>query len=73
MFKKFNEHLIENRKEQYYTALMECQKNRNTKDEYIDKWMVFFLNSLKKDLQYLVKNKIINKIGERKSTIYTVS
>ena len=122
------EHLIENRKEQYYTALMECQKNRNTKDEHIDKWMVFFLNSLKlltiklnlkignteskpiylnerqqkiksflledqpckigdisknlsdisintlkKDLQYLVKHKIINKIGERKSTIYTVS
>ncbi|MEA1934816.1 MAG: Fic family protein [Thermodesulfobacteriota bacterium] len=122
------EHLIENRKEQYYTALMECQKNRNTKYEHIDQWMVFFLNSLKlltiklnlkisnteskpiylnerqqkiksflfknqpckigdiskylvdisintlkKDLQYLVKNKIINKIGERKSTIYTVS
>jgi len=41
------EHLIEKRKEQYYTALMECQKNRNTKDEQIDKWMVFFLNSLK--------------------------
>ena len=122
------EHLIENRKEQYYTALIECQKSRNTEDEHIDKWMLFFLNSLKlltiklnlkindtevkpiylnerqqkvklfiienqpckvgdisknfsdisintlkKDLQYLVKNKIINKFGERKSTIYTVS
>jgi Fic family protein len=41
------EHLIENRKEQYYAALMECQKNRNTENEKIDKWMLFFLNSLK--------------------------
>ncbi|MDZ7724623.1 MAG: Fic family protein [candidate division KSB1 bacterium] len=122
------EHLIENRKEQYYAALMECQKNRNTKDEQLDKWMLFFLNSLKlltiklniklsstkikqiylnerqqkiktyilenqpckigdinkhfseisintlkKDLQYLVKNKMINKQGERKATIYFAS
>ena len=121
------EHLIENRKNQYYAALMECQKKRNTKKEQIDKWIVFFLNSLKtltvklnlkisnnklipiylnerqkniklfitenypckisdiskrmteisintikKDLQYLVKNQIINKIGERKSTIYII-
>jgi len=122
------EHLVENRKEQYYAALMECQKNRNTKDEQIDSWMLFFLNSLKiltiklnlkinnteskqiylnerqqkiksfllenqpckigdinknfsdisintlkKDLQYLVNNGIFTKHGERKSTIYTVS
>ena len=122
------EHLIENKKEQYYAALIECQKNRNTKDEQLDKWMLFFLNSLKlltiklniklssterrqiylnerqqkikayilenqpckigdinryfseisintlkKDLQYLVKNKIINKQGERKATIYFAS
>ena len=121
------EHLIENRKEKYYTALMECQKDRNTGNERPDKWMLFFLNSLKllsiklnlklgnteskqiyindrqqkikayilenqpckigdinkhfpeiyintlkKDLQYLAKNKIINKQGERKATIYTV-
>jgi len=120
------EHIIENRKEEYYAALMECQKNRYTNKEKIDKWVTFFLNSLKiltvklnlkitnknstpvylndrqksiktfisknypckisdvsknlseisintikKDLQYLVKNKIIKKIGERKSTIYT--
>ncbi|MFZ5516482.1 MAG: Fic family protein [Candidatus Zhuqueibacterota bacterium] len=121
------EHLIENRKEQYYAALMECQKNRNTENEHLDKWILFFLNSLKlltvkltiklgdtegkhiyindrqqriksfilenqpckigdidkyfseisintlkKDLQFLVKNKIITKHGERKSTIYSI-
>ncbi len=122
------EHLIENRKNQYYAALMECQKNRKIKDEHTDKWMLFFLdslklltikldlkmsnvetqrvylnkrqqniksfllenqpckvgdinknfpdisiNTLKKDLQYLVKNKIITKVGERKATIYMIS
>jgi Fic family protein len=122
------EQLIENSKEQYYAALMECQKNRNTDDERLDKWIVFFLNSLqvltiklnlklhsvddrpvylnerqkkiilfitesqpckvgdidkkfsdisintlKKDLRFLVKKRIINKYGERKSTIYTVA
>ncbi len=41
------EHLIENRKERYYAALMECQRKRNTEDERIDTWMLFFLNALK--------------------------
>ena len=119
------EHLIENRKLQYYAALMECQKTRNTNHENIDKWILFFLDSLellikklelkvqdsnskqiylnkrqekiynfieqngpckigdinkhftelsintiKKDLQYLTKNNVILKYGERKGTIY---
>ena len=41
------EHIIENRKERYYAALMECQRKRNTEEERIDTWMLFFLNALK--------------------------
>jgi Fic family protein len=41
------EHIIENRKERYYAALMECQRKKNTEDERIDTWMLFFLNTLK--------------------------
>lgn len=41
------EHIIENRKERYYAALMECQRQRNTEEERIDTWMLFFLNALK--------------------------
>ncbi|WP_446009907.1 Fic family protein [Candidatus Electrothrix sp.] len=41
------EHIIENRKERYYAALMECQRKRNTDEERVDTWMVFFLNALK--------------------------
>lgn len=121
------EHLIENRKSQYYSTLMECQKTRNTNHENIDRWILFFLDSLellikkleskvnnsgakliylnkrqetihayieqngpckigdinqhftaisintiKKDLQYLVKNNIILKFGERKGTFYNI-
>ncbi|RWX51489.1 Fic/DOC family protein [Candidatus Electrothrix marina] len=41
------EHIIENRKERYYAALMECQRKRNTEKECVDTWMLFFLNALK--------------------------
>jgi len=41
------EHIIENRKERYYAALMECQRKRNTEEERVDTWMLFFLNALK--------------------------
>ena len=41
------EHIIENRKERYYAALMECQRKRNTEEECVDTWMLFFLNALK--------------------------
>jgi len=40
------EHIIENRKEAYYKALMEGQKNRNKKEERIDQWILFFLDCL---------------------------
>jgi len=40
------EHIIEERKKEYYQALMEGQKNRYKKSEKIDLWVLFFLDSL---------------------------
>lgn len=37
---------IEKRKKEYYNALMSGQKNRGTAEEKIDKWIVFFLETL---------------------------
>ena len=122
------EHVIENRKNQYYAALMECQKDRNSSNETIGAWMLFFLdslnslskrlekktekladrsiylnerqrkirefllvhepckisdikkdfpdlsiNTLKKDMQYLVKNGIVEKLGQRKGSYYQIN
>ncbi len=120
------EHLIEERKKDYYTALMECQQNRYTDNEKADKWIIFFLdsiknlsekleikikdtsltksiylnerqkqimsfveknelckigdihrsfsdisiNTLKKDMKYLVENNLLDKTGQRKGSIY---
>ncbi|NLA25298.1 MAG: Fic family protein [Bacteroidales bacterium] len=41
------ENHIEQNKKTYYKALMSGQKNRGTKNERIDFWMIFFLESLK--------------------------
>lgn len=41
------ENHIEQHKKAYYEALMEGQKNRNTDEEQISKWLIFFLDSLK--------------------------
>ena len=41
----FENHIEQNKKE-YYEALMTGQKNRGTKAELIDTWLIFFLNSL---------------------------
>lgn len=40
------ENYIEQNKKDYYEALMSGQKNRGTKAELIDKWLIFFLDSL---------------------------
>ena len=40
------EHLIENKKEEYYKALMSGQKNRYQPDEQIDEWTIYFLDRL---------------------------
>lgn len=40
------EHIIEERKENYYRALMEGQKNRYKEEEKIDGWILFFLDCM---------------------------
>lgn len=40
------EHVVESKKEAYYRALMEGQKNRYSERERIDRWTLFFLESL---------------------------
>lgn len=41
------ENHIEQNKKKYYEALMTGQKNRGTENDRIDKWLLFFLESLK--------------------------
>lgn len=119
------ENLIEQKKKEYYKALMNAQKHRYSKKELIKDWMLFFLsaleiliirfekkydlfketggysndrqkkivafikktklakisdiqnnfqdipmNTLKKDVLYLLQNSLIGKIGKFKATIY---
>lgn len=121
------ENLIEQKRKTYYEALMDGQKDRNSEKERIDKWMLFFLqslealihrleqkydvfktkggylnerqkkvkefitsnqpiklsdlaksmpeisvNTLKKDLQYMKTEQIIESIGKNKGTVYIV-
>jgi len=40
------ENLIEKTRKEYYQALMEGQKNRNTENENISKWVLYFLDKL---------------------------
>lgn len=118
---------IEKEKQRYYQVLMDAQKNRYSENEVIDKWMVFFLESLevlskkleekyaiykdkgpylnerqrvvldfirknepvktkdvaefmpqesihtiKKDMLYLHREGVIEKVGEGKATIYLI-
>jgi Fic family protein len=47
------EHIIEQKKAAYYQALMEGQRNRYKAEERIDKWTLFFLESLSELIQKL--------------------
>lgn len=40
------ENIVEKYKKDYYESLMEAQRRRNTDEEKIQKWQIFFLNSL---------------------------
>lgn len=40
------EHVIENKKDEYYRALMDGQKNRGKEEERINQWLLFFLDCL---------------------------
>jgi len=54
---------IEKRKKEYYKALMSGQKNRGTKKEIINEWILFFLGTLEATIKKLedryakIKNK----------------
>jgi len=59
------EYEIEKHKKEYYKALMEGQKNRYSKKEIIDKWVLFFLNTVKKSIEKLEQN--YQEIKDKKS------
>ncbi len=59
------EYEIEKQKKDYYKALMAGQKNRYSKKEKIDKWILFFLNSLKNTIIKLEIN--YEQIKDKKS------
>ena len=54
------ESIIEKRKKEYYEALMSGQKNRNTPNEKITTWTVFFLQCL---------TELIQKLEEKYTTL----
>lgn len=60
------EHVIESRKDEYYRALMDGQKNRYKTEERIEKWVLFFLESLielTKRLEYKYETYSKLKVG----------
>jgi len=68
------EHVIESRKDEYYKALMEGQKNRYTEDEKIDVWLTFFLECMidlteRLDKKYKVYSKIKLELNDRQKLI----
>jgi Fic family protein len=68
------EHIIEERKEDYYRALMDGQKNRYKETELIDKWMLFFLDCLvtlikRLEVKYEIYSKLKKELNERQSAI----
>jgi len=68
------ENHIENYKKAYYDALMSAQRKRITHDDVIDKWLVFFLESLKTlteklDSKYDVFKQKGGYLNDRQKTI----
>jgi Fic family protein len=68
------EHIIENKKDMYYKVLMETQKHRGTKNELLDKWVVFFLNCLteltqKLKTKYETYNNLKSSTNERQNEV----
>jgi Fic family protein len=68
------ENIIETRKDDYYRALMDGQKNRNTKKEKIDNWIFFFLDSIQTlivrlEAKYKQYHKLEVRINERQQKI----
>ena len=68
------ENVIELRKEGYYRALMEGQKNRYKKNERIDSWVVFFLDCIieltrRLDVKYETYSKLKTSLNERQQRV----
>lgn len=68
------EHIIEERKEEYYRTLMEGQKNRYQETEKIDQWILFFLDCLvtlikRLEAKYEVYNKLSKDLNERQKLV----
>jgi Fic family protein len=68
------ENIIETKKETYYRALMEGQKNRNKKSERIGEWLLFFLDCLviltqKLENKYESYNKLKVILNQRQQQI----
>ncbi|MDT3740860.1 MAG: Fic family protein [Candidatus Kapabacteria bacterium] len=47
------ENIIEQKKKSYYEVLMDGQKDRNSENEKIDKWIIFFLKSMESMIKIL--------------------
>jgi len=68
------EHIIEERKDDYYRALMEGQKNRYKEDEKIDKWILFFLDCMvtlikRLEAKYELYSKLKKDLNERQQEL----
>jgi Fic family protein len=68
------ENVIETKKEGYYRALMEGQKNRGKENERMDSWIIFFLECLieltqKLEAKYELYSKLKTYLNERQQAI----
>ena len=68
------ENIIETKKEAYYRALMEGQKNRYKENERIDAWIIFFLDCLvvltqRLEAKYETYNKLKLVLNDRQQQI----
>lgn len=68
------EHVVEARKDEYYGALMDGQKNRYTDNEKIDEWLTFFLEcmvdlTVKLEKKYSTYRKIKVVLNDRQKSI----
>lgn len=68
------EHIVEERKDDYYRALMDGQKNRYKDTEKIDKWILFFLDCLvtlikRLEAKYEIYSKLSKDLNERQKAV----
>lgn len=68
------EHIIEERKEAYYRALMDGQKNRYQDTEKIDQWLLFFLDCIvtlikRLEAKYEIYSKLSKDLNDRQKTV----